>query len=418
MANNESTTTGVSQTFQFYSTPGTTSFADYVGYNRTYSDEDNNMTMLDFSDNTTTVPHITAEDDMIPVGTTILALLWGIPLLMCGILGNGPLIMCIVLVRQLRTTTNYIVLSRAVMDLVMTFCVNAPLLMTYAYRTWRFGEAACLFMLFMVSAGMTICLCHTVTIAFTRYLFISNPLSYKKLGRPRALIAIFLLLYGMPVVLLSPILKEGLQAPPGGLHFDLRSMHCMLTARDTGLLKSFIMLAVAFVLMAYIFIRSYLVVSKSLRIEAVNTSNPIPITGSRSSLMKRELTFIGSVCVIFLVFLVTYVPWPLVYEISNDTNPFPWNVFMAVVILAWVSSSTNWIILVSMNKSFRKAFLSLPRYLFSRGLVAPEINGPPPRLNPGYPNNRKPAHQTPIFHLKLAAFKWLPTIRIPRSTRT
>ena len=58
--------------------------------------------MLDLNDGMTTVAYITAEEDMIPVDTTILALRLGIPLLMCGILGNGPLIMCIVLVRQLQ----------------------------------------------------------------------------------------------------------------------------------------------------------------------------------------------------------------------------------------------------------------------------------------------------------------------------
>ena len=354
--------------------------------------------------------------DMVPVHTSILAMMLGVPLLICGVIGNAPLILCIILVKQLRTTTNYIVLSRAAMDLLMIFGSNVWLLITYAHRTWKFGGPACLFMKFMASAGMTVVMSHTVAIAFTRYLFISNPLCYKKLSRPLRISTMFLLLYGAPVLVIGPASKEGIAALPGSVKFDLRAMHCIITTTESNPWGCFVVIALTAILMAYIFTRSYLVVAKSLRIDAMNAIYPDTATGSRSSMIKRELTFIVSVCVIFVVFMVTYLPWPLLYKIGKGNDWIPWNAYMLVAILAWVPSSANWVILVSMNKSFRKAFYSLSRSLLSRAAVAPEMNAPPPQLNLRHQNNvypENPGDPIRVFQLKPSPLRSEQTYPVP-----
>jgi len=72
-----------------------------------------------------------------------------------GILGNGIVILVVLLNRNMRTSVNMFIINLCVADLlVLTVCMPTALVDVYAKDAWYFGEAMCKYFLDLYPSGV------------------------------------------------------------------------------------------------------------------------------------------------------------------------------------------------------------------------------------------------------------------------
>lgn len=301
--------------------------------------------------------------EVIPEVASMVAVSVGIIIIVCGVLGNLVLIVAIFACRSLHTTTNYIVLSLAITDLLTLLGPDAIVLSTYIHRRWIYDSTLCAAMLLAVSVGQTVAVTHTILIAYTRLLYISRPLVYNKLRQRSRLVLILTATYVVPFLIVGSAYLGRLFGPDN-LIFDIRAMVCIYTEHRNSLVSTYICLTLATTLMTYIYVRAFYLISCSLRSVEQQPATSSHVVGTsiltpgRTRLLRREFTFIKSIAVIYTIFLLTYVPVPILFDVDRQ-HSLPWGVRIGAVITSWVSPSTNYLVFGFVNLSFRKAFHKL-----------------------------------------------------------
>jgi hypothetical protein len=114
-----------------------------------------------------------------------------------SLVGNLLVISVIIRYKRLKNATNYILLSLAITDLTVTFCVMLPATLQDILGVWLWGQFFCKFYIALDISCCTASLLHLLLIAIDRYIAIFNPLRYKEMVKKWH---IFALVFGLWVI--------------------------------------------------------------------------------------------------------------------------------------------------------------------------------------------------------------------------
>lgn len=302
----------------------------------------------------------TLKNDMAPIpneikisGATL-----GVAIIIVGVLGNTLIIMAIVLNRSLYKSSNMFVVSLAVCDLAQNLLLKPLYVYTYVAGEWKFGGGACVGALYAHNLAILESISHVTAIALHRYLVIVHPRRCGRLQSTPAVRIMLAITVATPIVaVVAPNLARITRTYRFGedVVFNRRIMFCSFVKHSTfrlaSVLKKLAFLSVFAGVIFYCYIRIYLLVRRS-------GSAVIRRGGFSPARLQREITLLKSVAVIFMAFVVTYLPISMLYAADTARQLPYWAYFVGVATL-WSSSSSNWLIYGLMNASYRKAYVEL-----------------------------------------------------------
>ena len=317
-----------------------------------------------------TSPNVTSEyatyndgDVGLSQAASITGATLGVIVVAVGTFGNILVIVAVVCSKSLLKASNMFIISLAVCDLFQTIMVRPLYIHTYILGYWEFGAKVCQYALYASNLATLESILHVSAIAFYRYVIIVHPTVARKFQSPRAVFILLLLIYIVPLfIILLPSLPKLCTTPVMGqnISFNNHIMFCVYNKfsddRDNfsgsliGIIKksAFLFFAAAFIF--YCYMRIYHLVRDSGRM-LDNTQGTV-LSPAR---LRREMTLLKTVVVVFFMFVIGYLPLTLLY--STDTMvQVPDPVYVVAVVLLWCSSSVNWMIYGLMNKQFLQAY--------------------------------------------------------------
>ncbi|XP_013792712.1 G-protein coupled receptor moody-like [Limulus polyphemus] len=263
---------------------------------------------------------------------------------------------------------------------------------TFLQRGWIHGEALCvLFPLIRYSNG-AVSLQSVVAIAINRYILICHPKIYKRIYQRHWLVAMIALIWIFAFSLLLPPLIQVW----GKLGFDPKSGTCTILEVDGKSPKTFLFIfsfVFTSIVFAYCYSRIYFVVRKNQKnvqeqkrntfskcydsIEQASSSyknssfspsielpDQSEIPSLKSSLaskmdkkLSKDIKLLRMIFVIFLMFVVCYLPMTLV-KVLKVEEKIP-VVHVLGHIFIYLSACINPIIYVLMSKEYRQAYKNL-----------------------------------------------------------
>ena len=287
----------------------------------------------------------------------------GVIVVAVGTFGNILVIVAVLCSKSLLKASNMFIISLAVCDLFQTIMVRPLYIHTYILGYWEFGAKVCQYALYASNLATLESILHVSAIAFYRYVIIVHPTVARKFQSARAVFILLLLIYIVPLfIILLPSLPKLRTTPVMGqnISFNSHIMFCVYNKfsddRDNfsgsliGIIKksSFLFFAAAFLF--YCYMRIYHLVRVSGRM-LDNTQGSV-FSPAR---LRREMILLKTVVVVFLVFVISYLPVTVLYS-TDKMVQVPDPVYVVTVILLWCSSSVNWMIYGLMNKQFLQAY--------------------------------------------------------------
>lgn len=100
-----------------------------------------------------------------------------------SLIGNALMISVIIRYKRLKNATNYILLSLAIADLTVTFCVMLPATIQDILQEWIWSEFLCKCYIALDITCCTASILHLLLVAIDRYIAIFNPLTYQNMIR-------------------------------------------------------------------------------------------------------------------------------------------------------------------------------------------------------------------------------------------
>jgi len=100
-----------------------------------------------------------------------------------SVIGNFLVISVIIRYKRLKNATNYILLSLAIADLTVTFCVMLPATIQDIFQEWIWSEFLCKSYIALDITCCTASILHLLLVAIDRYIAIFNPLTYQQMIR-------------------------------------------------------------------------------------------------------------------------------------------------------------------------------------------------------------------------------------------
>ncbi|CAF3901399.1 unnamed protein product, partial [Rotaria magnacalcarata] len=101
-------------------------------------------------------------------------------IIILSIIGNVIVVTAILRVQRLRHPTNFILMSLAIADLLVTTTVMIPGFISEIKQKWIFGRIFCNIWIANDITFCTASILHLVAVSFDRYVAIENPLKYKQ----------------------------------------------------------------------------------------------------------------------------------------------------------------------------------------------------------------------------------------------
>ena len=288
-------------------------------------------------------------------------LLFGL-LVFLGVVGNGMVILVILLRRKMRTTVNLLLLNLACSDLLFVLLCIPFQIYHFAADNWLIGDVACKLFQFMIYVTMYVTVYTLVMIALLRFCTIVCTSNTIRLRTKRNVCMLIGSLWGVMMVsniniLLNyrvktfPIVS---QEPP--YHY------CGMENTEVGrkIFVSFFILTyivpVSIICTFYILILRYLHRNRSASLR-LSTRSTNSMSRERSSHVTRILI------VVVIVFALCWLPLHLhllvAYFLSPEFNQTQ-QVFRVIFhFLAYSNSCTNPFIYNYVSKDFRRSFREL-----------------------------------------------------------
>ena len=301
---------------------------------------------------------------------------WGVILgtliIVVGAVGNVLVVVAIVTSKPLCKASNAFVGSLAMCDLFQTLLVRPLYVYTYAVRRWAFSPTVCIYALYASNLAILESIVHVSAIALYRYVIICHERLARKWAGRKAVGTLLVAIYVLPFILvLGPSLTRfsSLQVT-----FNTHIMFCSFQkqsdSRIAAIFKKVLFLSLAAIFLLYCYIRIYHVVRESGRnlddvVRESARGLDHDVTGSwriRAQLsparVRREITLLKTVLVVFCTFVASYLPLSLIYGIDRGRH-LPSELYFVSVLLLWMSSSVNWMIYGLMNRRFLLAYRHL-----------------------------------------------------------
>ena len=299
------------------------------------------------------------DDGPIPNKISLWGAIVGVVLIITGGFGNFLVVVSVVRNKHLCKAANAFIISLAVCDIFQNVAVKPLYVQTYITGQWMHGRNVCLYALFASNLAILESVLHITAVAFFRYLVIVHPRIGQKIANWKAVLVILLFIFAMPigltVVTAVPKMREG------NVQFNKRIMFCSFVQHTDfklgGVLKKVVVLSAAALVILFSYVKIYCKSRETFKsVHSVNgESSSQPQNYSR---VKNDLALLRTVKIIFITFVISYLPLSILYAIDTARN-FPYWVYFIGVMLLWSSSSINWIIYFCVNKRFRRAYRNI-----------------------------------------------------------
>ncbi|XP_056646332.1 protein trapped in endoderm-1-like [Diorhabda sublineata] len=292
---------------------------------------------------------------------TILAACCAIIFCVIGVIGNLVTIIALIRCPKLRIhATTAFVLSLCSSDLI--FClVNLPLTAArYIYQAWVFGNALCKLFPVLFYGNVAVSVLNMVAITLNRYVLISCQQYYNRLYSKVSIWIQLLFIWGIAFLLMMPPLI-GIW---GQLGLNPSTFSCTILSKNGKSPKKTIFL-IGFILPCVVIILAYSCIYYSVRKSRKKLRSHRPITEKRSSRRERDDSRLTKLmAIIFLCFLICFLPLMLVNVLDDVTIMFP-TIHVLASIATWASSVINPFIYAASNRQYRSAYSKLFRIVKS-----------------------------------------------------
>jgi len=300
--------------------------------------------------------------------TTIFAAVAACIFTAVGVTGNLLTVLALMKSAKLRKqATTTFVISLAISDLL--FCsINLPLTASrYVHEQWRLGETMCRLYPFFFYGNVGASLINMVAITFNRYVLISCPGNYAKIySRLNILVmvtAVWLFSFGL---LVPPLVEVW-----GSLGLQPNTFSCTVLRDASGRSPKKFLFLFGFFLPCLAIIICYSAIFYRVRQSRLNVQKHLglnisslskqqktgPATRQQASQRREDLRMTKMMLIIFISFLICFLPLMLVNVIDDELN-VP-TVHVVGSVLAWASAVINPFIYAFKNRQYKLAFVKL-----------------------------------------------------------
>jgi len=306
-----------------------------------------------------TLPGITSTHFSRPA--TVFAAVAACIFTVIGVAGNLLTVVALIKCVKLRThATTTFVISLAASDLL--FCsINLPLTASrYVHEEWILGATMCRLYPVFFYGNVGASLMNMVAITINRYVLISCPGSYPKIY---SRCNIMLMVAGVWMF------SFGLLIPPlaglwGTLGLDPPTFSCTILRDSAGRSPKKFLFLFGFLLPCLAIIVCYSAIFYRVRQSRLNVQkhmnsgiNRTKDTMVQSGQRKEDLRMTKMMLIIFISFLVSFLPLMLVNVIDDEVQIPTFHVIASV--LAWMSAVVNPFIYAFKNRQYKQAFKKL-----------------------------------------------------------
>uniref|UniRef100_A0A2P2IDF3 Protein trapped in endoderm-1-like n=1 Tax=Hirondellea gigas TaxID=1518452 RepID=A0A2P2IDF3_9CRUS len=308
-----------------------------------------------------------------PRSATLFAAVASIIFIFVGVAGNLTTIIALSRSVKLRVhATTAFIISLCISDLL--FCtINLPLTASrYIHEEWVLGDVLCSIFPFFFYGNVAVSLLNLVAITVNRYILIAHHSIYDRLYRRCNL---YIMIFAMWAF------AFGIMVPPllgvwGSLGLNPQSFSCTILKKNGSSPKKFLFL-MGFLLPCVMIIVCNLAiffkVCQSRRNLSTRTtpntssmspggpnssvSSPLKKPSSFPSVRKEDIRLAIMIAIIFLCFLLSFLPLMIV-NVFDDDVVYP-SLHVVASVLAWASAVVNPFVYAVTNRQYRTAYRKL-----------------------------------------------------------
>ncbi|KAG7508606.1 trace amine-associated receptor 1-like [Solea senegalensis] len=269
------------------------------------------------------------------------------------ICGNLLVIISIIYFRQLHTTTNSLILSLAVADLLVGIVVF-PFSMAFSLSSCLYHED--LFCKVRGSCDITLSTCSILNlccISIDRFYAVCRPLTYRTKINHRSVAIMILLSWGVSVLI-------GIGVMTAGLNSEECEDGCLIDLVTTNTIGGILSFYLPVIVMLCIYLKIFIVAQRQAR-SIHNTISQSTKSGATVSKMERKAT--KTLAIVLGVFLLCWLPfflWITVQPVANNVVPVP------------VIETLNWL---TLSNSMLNPFIYAFFYSWFRSAIRMIISG-------------------------------------------
>ncbi|XP_047017311.1 trace amine-associated receptor 1-like [Ictalurus punctatus] len=284
------------------------------------------------------------------------------------VIGNLLVIITVVHFRQLRTSTNYLILSLAVADLLVGGMVMPPSMIRSVETCWYLGSTFCKI---HSSLDVTVCtasILNLCIISLDRYYAVCHPLLYHSKMTPTTIRFMIIVCWGISAALGFGMIFMELNIL-GNEEFYYNNFLCegacmVFQAKAAAIVFPMLCFYIPAVIMLCVYMKIFRTAKRQAR--AIQSTNAKSKTAEeKSGMSKSERKATKTLAIIVGVFLTSWVP----FFICNCIDPFtgysvPPILFDVFLWVGYFNSTCNPIVYAFFYSWFRHAF----RVILSGGI--------------------------------------------------
>ncbi|KAL1505623.1 hypothetical protein ABEB36_005146 [Hypothenemus hampei] len=265
-------------------------------------------------------------------------------IMVVGVLGNLLTLVALIRHSKIRTVAAAFIASLCLSDLLFGFIVLPFSASQFFHGTWIHGEILCTMIPSLRYGTIGVSLLSIASISINRYILIAWPQLYTRIYTKTKVFFYVFLIWAF---------SYGLQIPTllgkwGVYGMDEKLGTCSIKPDSNGNSSKTALFVIGFALPSIIIVLCYsnifIVVRKSHKRLAQHSSNG-------GKFKRSEMKITKMVLVIFICFVVCYLPITIVKVFDNDVQQAPLHVLGYLLI--YLASCVNPVVYVTMNKQYR-----------------------------------------------------------------
>ncbi|CAF3390328.1 unnamed protein product [Rotaria socialis] len=291
-------------------------------------------------------------------------------IIILSIIGNVIVVTAILRVQRLRHPTNFILMSLAIADLLVTTTVMIPGFISEIKQKWIFGRIFCNI---WVANDITFCtasILHLVAVSFDRYVAIENPLKYKQKMTKRTIFIIIGCIWLISVLLsYGPVLFGVYSQSRTGTVSPDPTVCGMRPNLIYSIISSSTSFYIPLIIILFLYGRIFITARKHSH-ELLKLENIIKRLHSNekfvleSSKWNKNMKAIRTLGIVVGVFMACWLPFFVMYLLLAYCNykcVTP-NIERYITWIGYANSFCNPVIYAFSNKEFRNAFFEILHY--------------------------------------------------------
>ncbi|CAF1173324.1 unnamed protein product [Rotaria sp. Silwood1] len=291
-------------------------------------------------------------------------------IILLSIIGNVIVVTAICRVQRLRHPTNFILMSLAIADLLVTTTVMIPGFIYEIKQKWIFGRVFCNI---WVANDITFCtasILHLVAVSFDRYVAIENPLKYKQKMTKRTIFIIIGCIWLISVLLSYGPVLLGVYSQSKPTSNLSNSTECgMRPNRIYSIISSSTSFYIPLIIILFLYGRIFITARKHSH-ELQKLENIIKRLHSNEKFVfenakwNKNVKAIKTLGIVVGVFVVCWLPFFVMYLLLAycDYKCVSPNVERYITWIGYANSFCNPVIYAFSNKEFRNAFYEILHY--------------------------------------------------------